>query len=495
MNTAQQQTIRKRSGSRPIEGLIKKITLQLFLACFVVAPVFGAEFSLVILGGRVIDPESGLDAIRNIGIKGDRITTVTRRRIVGDVTIDVAGLVVAPGFIDLHNHAFNPMSQEFQVLDGVTTALELESGSYPLERFPQRLPDGSIMNYGASAGYSGLRRSVMRDAPTPPERATEVGVYADQLLAEIGRRIEAELDKGALGIGLPLDYISKYVGAAEMENLFAVAGKRATTIFVHIRRGINGDPAGLYEVLKLAEKYGAGLHVCHITHSAMRNTDLFLKEIRAARERGVNVTTEILPFNAGSTSIGAAVFRRNWQEIFDITYEDVQWTETGEYLTKETFEQYQKDNSGGPVVHHYVREEWNRRAITEPGVMVVSDMLRMRGENFKLAPHHSAFSRSIGKYVRDEKLVGLPEMLAKMTYLPARRLEDIAPLFQRKGRLQEDADADLVVFDLKRISDPATYAEPLVPSTGVQFVIVNGEIVVGDGLLVSGKLPGRSLNR
>ena len=95
---------------------------------------------------------------------------------------------------------------------------------------------------------------------------------------------------------------------------------------------INGDPAGLYEVLALAERTGAPLHVCHISHNAMRNTPLFLAEIRAARERGVDVTTEVLPYNAGSTLISAAVFGRDWQTIFDITYEDVEWAATGERL-------------------------------------------------------------------------------------------------------------------------------------------------------------------
>lgn len=445
------------------------------------------QFTLVINNGRVIDPASGTDALLNVGVDGDRIAAISAERLTGDREIDAAGMVVAPGFIDLHSHAFTPLSQQYQVRDGVTTSLNLESGKYPIGDFAADIADSSLMNFGASAGYSGVRRQALRLlALQPGERAAPAALYP-----VIRRLLLEQLDAGAIGIGLPLDYISKSVDTAELRVLFEVAGLRTAPVFVHIRRGVDGDPTGLHEVLDLAEEFSAPLHICHITHSAMSNTDGFLKEISAARDRGVDVTTEILPYNAGSTSIGAAVFGRNWQEIFGISYEDVQWAATGEFLTRETWEDYRKNSRRGRIIHHYVKEEWNRRAISEPGVIVVSDMLAMRSREEKVAPHNGAFARVLGKYVREEGLLSLTDGVARMTWLPALRVQTIAPAFLRKGRIQVGADADITVFDPAVVIDRATYENPFQPSAGIEWVIVNGDVVVRSGELNEGMTPGR----
>ena len=476
----------------------------------------GAEFTLVLNGGRVIDPETGMDGIANVGLVGDKIATITAESLNGQTVLDVSGLVVAPGFIDLHSHTPTPLGQQYQVQDGVTTALELEAGAYPVDQFGRSLAAGSIINYGASAGYGNMRNELMHGVrqphiTDPPEPIGWRGWWtkfieqfghvttantkiadADER-AELRRKLNRGLDQGGIGIGLPLDYYSEGIDSDEVRTIFEVAAQRAAPIFVHIRRGINGDPSGLEEVLMLAGDTGAPLHVCHITHNAMVNIELFLRKIRKAQADGVDVTTELLPYTAGSTSIGAAVFGRDFRTIFNIDYSDVEWAATGERFDKKMFEEYRQKYPNGQVIHHYLDEDWNRRAIVEPGLMVVSDLLPMFTKASKVAPHNGAFSRVLGRYVREEQLLELDVALAKMTLLPAQRLQRAAPAFLRKGRLQPGMDADLVVFDSATILDRATYQDPYQPSEGIHHVIVNGELVVRDGELQVGAFPGRFL--
>lgn len=145
------------------------------------------------------------------------------------------------------------------------------------------------------------------------------------------------------------------------------------------------------------------------------------------------------------------------------------------------------------MIHHYVKEEWTRTALQEPGVIVVSDLLPMITKESKVAPHNGAFSRILGRYVRELGLLSLNEALTKMTLLPARRLEQAFPEFKKKGRVQVGADADITIFDPTRIKDRATYQDPYQTAVGIAHVLVAGEVVVRDGERVDGVLPGRFL--
>lgn len=477
-----------------------------------------AEYSLAINHGRVIDPETGLDAIRHLGIRDNAIVEISTTPLAGTETIDASKLIVSPGFIDLHTHSPTELGQYYQAFDGVTTALELEAGAFPVTAYAQQISDAPLMNFGASVGYLSIRllikdgiaasgpgadpkpanlkgwitaakvlfgdfNSALKRTFTEPASAEEIELLRAQL--------NKGLDQGGLGIGLALDYISEAVGADELAMIFDVAAARKAPLFIHIRRGINGDPAGLMEVLALAEASGAPLHICHISHNAMKNLDLFLREIQAARERGVDVTTEVLPYNAGSTNISAAVFGRDWQTIFGITYEDVEWAATGERLTQETFTQYRKKEPEGTVIHHYLDEAWTLRAIQEPNVMVVSDLITMKSRDAHVAPHNGAFTRVLGRYVRDQGALSWMEALGKMTLLPAQRLEEYVPAFRNKGRVQLNMDADLTLFDPATVLDRATYRDPYQESAGIQYVVVNGKVVIREGELVPGIHSGK----
>ena len=445
-------------------------------------------YSIVLAGGRVIDPETRFDAIRNVGITGEKIVKISQQPLSGAEVIDVSGLIVAPGFIDLHSHAFTPLSQEYQVQDGVTTALELESGSYPIDAFSQPLEGRTVQNIGATAGYGSVRREVFGWPAFLTQTATETE------RVDLRRILEDGLDKGGLGVGLAVDYYSEAVNEEEIRAIFEIAADRGATIFVHMRRGVNGDPTGLYEVLGLARETGASLHICHITHNAMVNIELFLQEIQQAREDSVDVTAELLPYTAGSVGIGAAVFGRDWRTIFNIEPQDVEWLETGErFKNIEQFEEARQTNPNGLIVHHYLREEWNRRALSEPGMIVVSDMVRMVSSDRKVAPHNGAFSRVLGRYVREQGAITLQDALSRMTILPAKRMEGASGAFKSKGRLREGMDADITVFDWDRVIDRATYQDPFQPSEGIEHVFVNGVPVVRHSAFIEGVFPGRMI--
>jgi N-acyl-D-aspartate/D-glutamate deacylase len=477
-----------------------------------------AVYSLVLEGGRVIDPETDLDAVRNIAISNGLIVAISEDRLIADQVIDVTGKVVAPGFIDLHTHSPTHLGQDYQALGGVTTALELEIGSYPVDAYGDDIVKNPRINFGSSVGHLSVRLRVMMgldvshlvriDSPKPfnfkgywtairslfsqPDEATTEHASETQRI-EILALLSEGLDNGALGIGLGLDYVSEAVDQAELDMIFDLASKRSVPVFIHLRRGINGDPSGLEEALQQARRSGASLHICHITHNAMKNTELFLSKIRNARAEGLDVTTEVLPFNAGSATITAAVFKRNWQEIFNITYSDVEWAESGERFNKDMWEEYQQTYPQGQVIHHYLKESWTQLALQEPGVMIVSDLLPMQSLDKKIAPHHGAFSKVLGTYVREQEFLSLSTALSKMTLLPAKRLQNFAPDFKNKGRIQVGADADITIFDPQTIQNMATYEQPYQGPTGIDFVIVNGTFVVKDGELQENSFPGKRL--
>jgi N-acyl-D-aspartate/D-glutamate deacylase len=474
------------------------------------------RYDLVLNGGRVIDPDSGLDAVRNIGVREGRIAAVTTHSLTGTRTLDASSLVIAPGFIDLHSHAWTPVGMRMHARDGVTTALELESGSYPVAKYGTygdiALAGRSPINFGASVGHAWIRSMILegdkahsgmdqavaqRDGlgmnrPTFRSPLTAAQRSAMRDLLRNGLR------QGGLGIGVLLDYMSEVVSQQELEDIFQVAAEFGAPVDVHIRRGNAGDTAGLREVIELARRTGAPLHVCHIQANAIQNIAEFMSLVREARASGVKVTMESFPYNAGSTSISAAAFLRDWKKIFAIDYGDIEVAATGERLTAESFKRYQEQDPGLMIIHHYNKEEWTRQATLAPDVIIASDAVPIMGSGpgSNVAPWGIGTHAKIFRmYVRESQALSLSDAIAKMTIMPARVLDSYSPAMRRKGRIQLGADADLVVFDATTITDHASFAKPLAASTGFRFVIVNGVIVVNDDQMVDGALPGLRILR
>ncbi|HEX2466408.1 MAG TPA: amidohydrolase family protein [Thermoanaerobaculia bacterium] len=465
------------------------------------------NLDLVLTGGRVMDPASGLDAERDVGIRDGRVVALSESRLAGRTTIDARGLVVAPGFIDLHAHGQDPVSNAFQAADGVTTALECETGVWPVARWIESRRGHAVVNYGATAGHMAARIKVIAGIDAG-QRSTQTEAVRDRIAAmgptpdwshraatdaeieQMAALLRQGLDEGGLGLGFGLAYTP---GATHSEifRLFAVAAERGVPAFAHLRAQEDFHDqsalATVQEVIADAAGSGASLHIVHLNSTADREAQECLRMIRGARERGVDVTTESYPYTAGSTRIESARLD-HWEEESGGRYDLLQWLETGERLTKETFEKYRKE--GGWVILHGRSEEASEWLVAQPDVMVASDATPFVGG---LSHPRSAgtFSRVLGHYARERQTLPLMQTLAKMTILPARRLVGVAPAMKRKGRIEVGADADLTVFDPATIIDRATYEAPAQTSAGVAFVLVGGVLVVRDGKAVEGVFPGQ----
>jgi dihydroorotase len=454
----------------------------------------GAEaYDLVIANGRVMDPESGLDAIRNIGIRGGKIAAISSSALEGNQSIDAKGLVVAPGFIDLHEHGQEPRNYQFQAHDGVTTSLELEAGTADVDQWYARREGKSLINFGVSVGHIPVRMKVMKDAGAflPVGDAAHRQATPTEL-QQIDDDIEKGLGRGALAVGMGINYTAAATHD-EILDVFGLAAKYGASVHVHLRHAGLQEPTtglvGIEEVIAAAAATGAPLHVVHITSMGLKNTPRLIAMVKGARERGLDVTTECYPYTAGSTQLESAIFDPGWQDRQGITFKDIQWTKTGERLTAESFEKYRRE--GGTVVIFSIPEAAARTAVADPIIIIASDGMPLSGA--KIHPRgQAAFSRVLGHYVREEKALDLMTALRKMTLMPAQRLEKRAPMFKDKGRIRVGADADITVFDADRIIDKATYEEPLRYSEGIEFVLVNGVAVVKDGQLVDGVFPGRA---
>ena len=469
------------------------------LAILLLHPWFGfgsqtdsPVFDIVISNGRLMDPESGLDAIRNVGIRDGRIAAISEQPLRGKQALDARGLVVAPGFIDLHEHGQEPRNYEFQAHDGVTTSLELEVGTADVDAWYAQRAGHSLINYGVSIGHIPVRMQVMHD----PGNFLPVGDAAHreagpEELRQMDAAIDHGLRRGALAVGMGINYTA---GAThgEILDVFKIAAAHGSSVHVHLRYNGLVEPttglAALQEVIADSADTGAPVHVVHITSMGMRETPRLLEMVHGAQKRGLDVTTEAYPYVAGSTGLDSAVFDAGWQERMGITYKDLQWVNTGERLTSETFEKYRKE--GGSVVIFSIPEAAVRSALADPVVMVASDGSRITGA--KVHPRgQGTYSRVLGHYVREEKVLDLMTALRKMTIMPAERLQKRAPMFQSKGRVKVGADADVTVFDPNTIIDKATFEEPIQFSVGVSYVFVNGAVVIQQGRTVEGVSPGR----
>ena len=456
-------------------------------ACASPSPPTPPDYDVVIAHGRVIDPESGLDAVRHLGIRDGVVRDVSASPLRGRETIDARGLVVAPGFIDLHQHAQDAAAYRVEALDGTTTAFELETGTADVEGWYEARAGRSLINHGVAVGHQPVRMVVMKD----PGRGTPTGAAARRAataaeLAEITRRIDDGLQQGAVGVGVLLGE-TPAARPWEIVEVFRRAASHQASVHVHLRE--LEEPQYFLEteeVIALVAATGAAAHIVHVQSSAGEDTPLVLALLRGARARGLDVTTEAYPYAAGMTAIESAAFS-DWVSWPDAKFARFEWPPTGERLTRATFELYRR--TGGLVVDHSNTEAVVRNAVADPLVIIASDGLLAGGVGHPRVA--GTFARVLGHYVREERAITLMEALRKMTIEPARRLERRVPAMKRKGRIREGADADLVIFDPARVIDRATYREPTLSPAGIQHVLVRGVAVVRDGTVREDVLPGQ----
>src|SRR6202167_6334963 len=298
--------------------------------------VQGQEYDVVLAHGRVLDPASGLDAVRYVGIRGAKIGSISEAPLTGRTVVEASGLVVAPGFIDLHSHGQTPENYRFKAMDGVTTALEMEVGVSPVSPWYAAREGKSLVNFGASSGHLPARMAVMHDsgALLPRDKAVERAATPEEQRATLAL-VRRGLEDGALGVGLGIAYVP-LVSRAEILDLFRLAAEKKTAVYVHMRNGGPVEPGvidALQEVIADAAATGASMHVVHITSMGLRETPLCLEMIDGARRRGLDVSTEAYPYTAGMTDIGSAIFSEGWQaRQGGITFGDLQWAATRERL-------------------------------------------------------------------------------------------------------------------------------------------------------------------
>ena len=434
------------------------------------------NYDIVMSGGRVMDPESGLDAVRYIGINGKKITAISTSPLHGKIEIDANGLVVAPGFIDLHSHGQTPEAYRYKAMDGVTTALELEVGVSPVSRWYTAREGKSLIHFGASSGHIPARMALMRDSGRllPRDGAMNRPATAEEQKA-IEAMVQKGLDEGALGMGMGITY-TPTTSPDEILSLFYLAAKFKRPVFVHMRSG--NVIASLQEVITDAAASGAPLHVVHLNSSAAAKTPQALRLIEGVRARGLDVTTEAYPYTAGMTEIASANYD-GWENRPPEYFSTLLWPATGERLTRESFERYRKQ--GGFVASFSNTEEMVKVAISYPLVMIASDGIIENGIGHPRAA--GTYSRVLGKYVREEKALSLMDAIRKSSLMPAQRLEVMSPQMRQKGRIKVGADADIGVFDPARVIDKATYQNPAQYSEGFRYVLVEGTFVVSDGKL------------
>lgn len=440
---------------------------------------------IAIINGRVIDPESGIDAIKNVLVRGDEIVAITEREVSADRILDASGLVVAPGFVDILAHIRpDRKPQRYKIKDGITTVVHMHGGPVDIEGWYDRRTTEMLVNYGTTVGHTPLRRAAGqtdRYAAATPEQLKEMKKLA-------GEAFRA----GAVGIGFGINYVP---GApyAEIFEMFEVAAEHGAPVHVHTRHKGSVFPGDIVlsvmEIIAAAAATGAQAQVVHLASSAIGSMDYALRLIEGAYNNGVDVMADIHVYTGNRTSIESALYDEGWEERHGgVTVDSVLIPLLGRRLrSQEEFDYWREQ--GGPVTVFHIPKDEIIMALQHPLVMVTSDGITTS----ELSHPRGAgtFSRVLGRFVREWEYISLEEAIKKMTLMPAQRLERVAPDMARRGRLQPGMFADITIFDPETIIDHATFLNGAQYSEGVKYVLVNGTIVLDDGEFVDDVVPGR----
>ena len=509
--------------------------LHLAIAFLIAGPglAYAQDYDLVIKNGRVMDPETGFDRVANVGVTDGAIAVITEDDISGAREIEAGGHVVAPGFIDLHNHVGGlPFGQKQALRDGVTTQLELEAGAYPVPLYYERLAGNSKTNYGASVSVLGIREAVLN-----PSFTSRYGSYLldgglteedmnftldalqtqpdDAQIDAIVEGMEEGLEQGGLGFGNPVGYATANLTSREMIEMHRLAGEHGVFTVMHGRFSSNEPPTtgtlSIQEALSSLAIYGGGLYVSHVHQQTLQHTMYALRMLDDARAAGLEVVASIYPYNFGASVVSADYLQpSNYGPNMGRDYSDITEQATMQPLTKERYEELIATDPTAPILFVGVDEEVMLAALADSTTIVESDaftsIISATGETavgwevefdaVQAHPRAAGSHAKVLRLVREENLMPLMLAVSKMTYMPAAFLErNGVSQMATKGRLQEGADADITIFDPARVADRATEEQGGLASEGIPYVIVNGTVVVDDSEVVMDVFPGRPIRR
>jgi len=487
---------------------------------------------LIIRGGRVIDPESGHDKVSDVAVKDGTIAAIGGDLGPAAQVIDAKGLIVAPGFIDLHGHGQSLPADRMQAFDGVTTSLELELGVWPVARwYDEHAHVRRTLNYGASAGWVFARIAAMTTqqvessvegmgrAMRDPRWSNSVASAAET--ADIIERVRAGLDQGGLGIGFPNAYVPG-AGVKEISALCSIAAAQSAPTFTHIAYMSNIDPQSSIDaytrLIGYAGSTGAHMHICHFNATSMQDVERAAELVSTAQRQGLKVTLEAYPYGVGSSVVSAAFFTDpEFPQRTGGGYETIELLQTRHrFESRDDLMAAQEKDPGALILWHYLDVDVSPRhrdlldvSLLFPGGAIASDAMAWTldgmtytGDAWPLPddavshPRSSGtFTRFLSRWVRDRKAMPLIEGLRKCSLIPAQILEAGTPQMRRKARIQPGCDADLVVFDYAALMDRAEFSAMNRPADGMRHVLVHGEAVISDGILQLHARPGRPVRR
>ncbi|WP_435344893.1 amidohydrolase family protein [Haloarchaeobius sp. HRN-SO-5] len=489
------------------------------------------HYDLVISGGRVIDPETMLDAVKNVGVSDGRIEAITTDDISGDETIDATGLVVAPGFIDTHFHAVDPFATKLALRDGTTTGMDLELGALHVgDWYEQKATGGWQVNYGTTASLNFARLAVhdpevdieepidFSNGPSYLNESAEDGVQGWSVtrsdveqMNQVMELLDEDLRQGALGVGVGAAYMARGMTSYEQFEAQRTAARYDRLTSVHTRYHLSSQtpteaPIGLDEVLTNAMLLDAPLILCHDNDYGWWENE---EKLRLAREKGYNVWGEHYPYDAGSTVVSADFLRPEvWEETYGNVYEETIYDPVRDsFLDKEAYENLVEEDPGHTIVVFFpTRNRWMSYWLQIPHMTVATDAMAGVGDDGELLPwdadyeSYAGHPRTAGAMAKTLRLgrehdVPLMFSLAQLSYWTAKHLGDAGiDDMKERGRVQVGAVADLTLFDPETVTDNSTYkhGENGLPSTGIPYVVVNGTVVVEDSEVLPVK-PGQPI--
>ena len=512
---------------------MKKLNLILSLVALVFTGIVNAQnYDLVILNGRVMDPETMYDAVANVGIKNGRIAIITNDKITGTEEIDAKGLVVAPGFIDTHVHGVDPFVTKIVLRDGVTTAMDLEVGACRVgEWYDEKAESGWQVNYGTTSSHA-LNRMIVHDpevtidkpvdfatAPEYMHAASEDGVVGWAMtkdtiesMNEVSRLIDEDLRQGALGLAATPAYMARGLTTYALFEAQRVAARYGRVTAVHTRFHLSSEPPteaalGFDEVFTNASLLDAPLLIMHDNDYGWWEIE---EKLQLARAKGMNMWAEHYPYASGGTAISADFLRPEvWEDIQGNRYEETIFDpQTDSFFTRESFEEMVKKDPGRSIVIFMPwREEWIKYWLTMPHMGISCDGISGYDEDGNLLPWDADYSeysgnpRTAGTHARTLRLgreQGVPLMfqLSQLSYWPALHLGDAGlQAMKDRGRVQVGKIADITIFDPDLVTDNSTFAvgENGLPSTGIPYVIVNGSVVVKNSKVLKDVKPGQPI--